>query len=145
VPELLMELVEIFSEAAAADRLASEVAARAPSGERRRLRETELESRGLLSFSQRQPSLMRELRIISHSGDQLWPPVQRVDPITFQLDGRQHPDDCGPAWHVALAEKQARRVDDTYLAKWYENQTAEQENRLQKEQEELRASMQRRA
>jgi hypothetical protein len=115
-PELAARLVEIFRTAAAVDREISHINGSAPNNEHRRLKQVELEARGLDGFTRDHPSLAKTLQLPDweHSAKMAWPPrgpslaVQVAAGMAF----RDHP---GGDWFqeskqrtAALREEHAR-------------------------------------
>jgi hypothetical protein len=86
--ELVGELVDIFRQAAEADRLIDAVNASAVSGEPRRLLGVELTARGLDRFSSSSPSIVREavLPDFENSGTKLWPPKPPFNAALFAAE-----------------------------------------------------------
>jgi hypothetical protein len=118
-PELAARLVEIFRLAQEVDREVHRVNHNAPDNEHRRLREAELEARGLESFSRATPSLAKTLQLPDHEqpGKFVWPPREpslAVQVATGMIQ-RSHP---GADWAsereertAALREEHARVID----------------------------------
>ena len=118
-PELAARLVEIFRTAQAVDKEVSRLNGFAPDGEHRRLREVELEARGLDSFTRDNPSIAKMLQLPDweQPSKLVWPPP-RVSLAVQVATGMIHDSHPGGDWFqeskqrtAALREEHARVID----------------------------------
>jgi hypothetical protein len=133
-------IVHIFAVAAEVDKEVSRINGNAPDGEHRRLRSVELEARNLEGFTIDNPTLAStvELRDWENSGRKLWPCTKSLA-AEFFAQGMAVPYHPGPRW--SDADEQARRRAESEkehhrIGEFYQQQTAAQEDRLNREERE---------
>jgi hypothetical protein len=117
-PELAARLGEIFRMAQAVDKEVGRLNGSAPDGEHRRLKEVELEARGLASYSRDTPSLAKMLQLPDpeQPGKFVWPP--RETSLAAQVaTSTTYSHSSGDWWQdskqraSSLREEHARVID----------------------------------
>ncbi len=129
-PELAARLVEIFRTARTVDREISRLNGFAPDGEHRRIREVELEARGLDGFTRDTPSIAKTVQLADweHSAKMAWPTaqwsfaVELATSMTFTHPG-------GDWWQQREERAQAMREESARVAAFYEKMAREREER----------------
>ena len=145
-PELVDELIALFREAKEIDKEVSRVNSLALDGEHRRLRRVELVARDMDEFSRSQPELAKELRLVDleNSATLLWPPPSPSIATLIASPPHYHP---GANWSdPQFTEMRAAEIRDEQekVARYYQNLTEQQEERVNAE-ERQRVAAQRRA
>jgi hypothetical protein len=103
IEALQNEMIDIFNQALAADRLVNDANSDAPAGENRRLPKTEEHARGLDGFTREKVSLIKETVLYDvNSGEQRWPPRSSVGAayagMVSPYDQRRYPGDASNEW-----------------------------------------------
>jgi hypothetical protein len=141
-PTIVAQLVDLFNRVQQCDQKCAEVdsTASAMQNEHRRLTKTELTARGLEAFSQDRPEIAKTVQLpdFDISSRKLWPPLtlSLAEHYAALSMAPYHP---GAAW--CEPEYQARRRADQAkqnreLSEHYARMTAEQEDRINREEKE---------
>jgi hypothetical protein len=102
IEALQQEMISIYNQAIAADRLVADANSGAPSGVDTRLLKTEEHARNLDGFTAGKVSLMKETVLYNFNGDQIWPPRSSIGAAYAAMmspaDPRSYPGDASAEW-----------------------------------------------
>ena len=142
-------IVQMFALAEQVDKEISRINGQAPDGEHLRLRAVELEARDLDGFTINNPSLAStvELRDWNNSEHKLWPLTSSGSLAAAFAETMMVPYHPGAAWSDPAIQAQRRAEQEKQnreTGKNYQRMTAEQEDRINREERERFAASQNR-
>jgi hypothetical protein len=133
-------IAQMFALAEVVDKEVSRINVNAPDGEHRRLRSVELEARNMTAFTRDNPSLSATVELRDwNSGRSLWPCTTSTSFAAAYAETMTAPYHPGPRW--ADVDEQARRRAEKEkrhheIGEHYQRMTAEQEDRINREERE---------
>jgi hypothetical protein len=139
-PQHANMICQMFAMAAEVDKEVSRINGTAPDGENRRLRKVELEARELDGFTLDNPSLATtvELRDWKNAGQKLWPNTLSLA-AQYAATAVSYPYHPGAAWsdpNVQAQRRAEQAKQNREIGEHYQRMTAEQEDRINREERE---------